>query len=117
MSETEARVVVLGQMAAILDGETFQNGTSVVQRRSFRETADTVRESIEKMTGIPISIPTLVAFWMGAHIYKQTTSNAGIAGLIRSAMGPQPEDTAFDSLFAITVAYLARDLLAGERVG
>jgi hypothetical protein len=109
---------ILGEAGNILDKPEFVDGTSKLQKRAFREAADTLRTSIEEHCG-PLGADRLIAFWMGATFQAQLASQGNpvmellgpILGGAEPGRGTSPETN-----LLICISYLARDLLSGGRV-
>lgn len=92
----------MGRLAGLLDFSDPLDASSA----DFRASADAMRRWLEETLG-DLTPPLLLAFWAGA------TLQADVA--VRSVLGEDDQHLP-DSRLSIVVAYLARDLLAGERV-
>ena len=100
----------LGRLAGLLDSSDFLDASSADMRRDFRSYADIMRRSLENELG-DLTPPLLLAFRMGAAFQAGLGS---VPAAVRSVLGGGQHLP--DSRLSIVVAYLARDLLAGERV-
>lgn len=107
----------LGDMAKVLETTEFLEGTSVVQRRTLRKFADELAEAIESACGA-CSPPTVVAFLSGAVCEATVAAGANpVAELVSRALsGGKTQQPQASPALVLACAYLARDLLVGERV-
>lgn len=107
----------LAQMAAVLDGADFLDGTSRNQRRELRKAADGVGKAIEDTVGL-VTPEILVAFFAGAATEATMSADMNpLSRLMKQVMGAGADKQLTpNNVLTILVAYLARDLLAGERV-
>lgn len=116
MTKQTTPLEALADMARVLDGEDFVDGTSTHQKRALREAADGIRDAIEQTCG-DLTPPILIAFFAGAATEATMSANANPMRKLLSAALGQTDSASPNNLLALLVAYLARDLLVGERVG
>lgn len=115
-SSEKTPLQVLAEMAKALDSAEFLDSTSKTQREAFRNAADSITKALEDAVGV-VTPPVLVAFLVGA------TAEVGFRNTLNplpSLLGPLLGKTSPDSpnsVLIMVIAFIARDLLAGERVG
>lgn len=105
-------------LAVILDSQDFQDGFSTTQKRGFRDAADGFKSAFEDTTGVELTPPLLVAMVYGASAQAAVVSQSNPLGaVLNSLMGKAAVSAAQpDTILMISLGYLARDFLAGERV-
>jgi hypothetical protein len=106
----------LATLAEVLDTPAFTDNITKTQKRLLRETADTMQKAFEKELG-PLTPPLLLSFWLGAAAQagaSQTGPLGTIGTLLEPILGKQADTP--NVVISTIVAYLARDILAGERV-
>jgi hypothetical protein len=82
----------------------------------LRRQADELRKILGRQ-GLPITADTLVALTAGATMQASMTAAVSPLQKAIAVVVPQDDDpTQANSILMLLVAYLARDILAGERV-
>lgn len=115
-SKRETPLQTLANFAKVLDSVEFVDGTSAMQKKALREGADSLRTTIEELCE-DLTPPILVGFYSGAAAQAKMSADSNpLAGAMNRVMGMGQDPEAPLHTLTILVAYLARDLLAGERV-
>lgn len=102
----------LATLAAALDDPETIDSLPPAQWRSLREMADTLAATFANVGGVTVGVVLAVTYGasLEANIAAATNPMAGVLARLTS---PDPEPS---SLTMIVCAFLARDVLAGERV-
>lgn len=106
-------LAILAGMAEILDSDRYHDTVSPAQQRAIRQLADDLRADLESMLGVPLSAQHLVVLLMGMELQLKATARGKIETLLHSMVDTSDTPSA---ILRVAVAYLARDVLAGERV-
>jgi hypothetical protein len=114
---TETPLELLASVATVLDSDNFQDTTSPAQRRGFREAADQLRAALENSLGTNLTPQLLLAFYLGAAAQATASaSSSPLAVALSPLLGLNHADNSPHPGVSIATAYLARDILVGERV-
>jgi hypothetical protein len=115
-NKTEDPLKLLAELASVLDGQTFVEGTSIVQKRAIRHAADELKTTLEKYID-PLGPIALICYVAGASAQAALSERANPLNALMGALGRDNSTEAGpDATLMLIVSYLARDLLAGERV-
>ena len=106
---------IMGDLANVLEAEVFVDGTSTVQKRAFRDAADTLRSTLEATLG-DLTPPILVSFYLGALTEATLDDEDSPLSALLATTGLAPKKTGPKPHLSVIIAYLARDMIAGERV-
>lgn len=114
-SDSKTPIQYAAELAMILDNSDYVDGTSTIQKRALRKAADDLRATIEETFG-DLTLDVLLAFWTGAAAQAAiTTPVSTLPDTLLSLLGANNSKSPHIAL-SVSVALLARDLLAGERI-
>lgn len=103
----------LKKMAEVLDQPEFLDGTSPLQRRGYRAAADELGQAIADLSQHELTATDIMTFLQGATFQAEVGS--GFGGLLGQIVGGVQQNKV-NTTIVLCLGYLARDLLAGERV-
>ncbi len=114
-NKTEDPLSLLAELASLLDSSEFINGTSKIQKDAIRSAADQLRVALEKYFE-PLSPPALVCYVAGASAQVALSKQESPLAPLLSSIGLAAQTDSPSHTLMLIVSYLARDLLAGERI-
>lgn len=113
--KNENPLALLRQLAEALDDREYLDATSPNQRRAMRKAADTVRGVMLEWSD-DVTPQMLLCLWTGATMQAQLSTKdlpEALQAILGSTASVPPSPAVG---LTVSIAYLARDVLAGERV-
>lgn len=102
----------LAELTAALEKPEIQDQMSPAIKREIRSLSNKIRAALEEALG-ELTAPVLLSFYMGSAFQASLDKNDAIRNLLKVLAGEGAEP---HPGVGLVVAYLARDLLAGEPV-